>query len=173
MPGLSSAVRMVWESKLHLYVQVVRSYIFSSTNICHCKRYLTFFGGAQLLPLPCSKPLQVWRGVVTGALPAFHGAPLKLRWQTVFFRLLRSFCRLHLHRQDPAKITEPRPEPFRTGRTECVTRNSSYRDPEWNSAYLPSSGRTCMYICSSICICALTYSTYIICFRLRLNTLEL
>lgn len=123
-------------------MQVVRSYIFSLMNICYCKRYLTFFGGAQLLPLSRSKPLQVWRGVVTSAAPAFHGAPFKLGRQTAFFRLLQSFCHLHLHHQEPAKIEH---EPFRSGRTECATRNNSYLDPERDPAYPSSSQRTCMY----------------------------
>ena len=139
---------MVWESKLEWYAQVVRSCIFTLINICYCKRYLTFSGGTRLPPQLRSKPLHVCRGVATSALSAFHGAPFERGRQTAFFRLPRSFCHLHLHRQDPAKLTEH--EACWRARMECATRNNSYMDPARGSAYPPSSWRTCIYKCLSI-----------------------
>lgn len=48
-------------------------------------------------------------GVGTWALPASRGAPFKLGWQTAFFKLLQSFCHLHLSHQYPAKIMKHKP----------------------------------------------------------------
>lgn len=141
LPWLNLTVRMTWESKLNLYAQVVRSYIFSLISFCYCKGHLTFSGGAQLLPLPRGRPLQVWSEEWWhGHCLASHGAAFKLGWQA-FCRLLLSFGHLHLPHQYPAKIMEHKP--LQRGGTECAT-NNSYTDPEWDPAFhLPREGFVC------------------------------
>lgn len=132
---------MTWERKLNLYVQVVRSYIFSLIRFCYCKRYLTFSGGAPLLPCLMAALCKsgVRSGDVGAALP-----PMELHSSLDdkhFSGCYNSFGHLHLPHQYPAKIMEHKP--LWRGGTECATDNS-YTDPEWDPAFhLPCEGFVC------------------------------